>query len=95
MTDTTPKLLNPGEIGTLRQFVIGAASPPITRDELHALCNTAEAFWKALEWLEGATVCIEAGTKILPDYNPNLYPGTLLKRCRAFLSETQAQGGGE
>jgi hypothetical protein len=75
------------QIATLREFVTGAASPPLTRDELHTLCNTAEAYWRARKLLERAVICIEAATKTLPDYTPSLYPGPLIKDIRALLAQ--------
>jgi len=44
-------ILNKEQIAELRQFVVGAANPPVTREELHALCDTAELGLLAMESL--------------------------------------------
>jgi hypothetical protein len=44
-------ILSKEEVTELRQFVIGAAHPPVTRDELYGLCDTAELGLRAIEVL--------------------------------------------
>ena len=39
------------QIAELRHSVIGAANPPVTREEPHALCDTAELGLRAIEVL--------------------------------------------